>query len=80
MKEKKTKKKKSVEERGEEMKRERERQRQRREMKEKMILLKNVSNQKKPPDELAQNVSKNPFRTNYSSFFFERSESYRVFQ
>ena len=40
---------------------------------------KNVSNQKNPPRELAQNVSKNRFRTNYSSFFFESSESYRFF-
>ena len=32
-----------------------------------------------PPDELAQHFSKNRFRTNCSSFSFESSESYRVF-
>ena len=31
-----------------------------------MILSKNVSNKKNPPDESAQNVSKNSFRTNFS--------------
>ena len=46
-----------------------------------MILLNNVSNQKNPPDELAQNVSKK----NLSDDFFlncpfESSDSYRVFQ
>ena len=49
----------------------------RREMKEEMILLKNVSNQKNPPDELAQKLFKKiPFRKNVS---FESSESHRVF-
>ena len=50
-------------------------------MKEKFFFEKNVSEPSNPPDELAQNFSKkkNPFRTNYSSIFFESSESDRVF-
>ena len=50
------------------------------EIKEKMILMKNVSNQKKPPDELAQNVSIKSFSDVFFLFFFEISESYRVFK
>ena len=43
----------------------RDEERQRKEMKEKQILLDNVSNQKNPPDELAHNVStKNRLETN----------------
>ena len=41
-------------------------------MKEETILLKNVSNQKNPPDEIAQNVSKKSFSANYFSFFFRK--------
>ena len=51
----------------------------RREMKEDMILLKNVSNQKNPPDELAQHVSKkSPSDELFLHFSSESSESYRV--
>ena len=52
------------------------------EMKRGEQIQKHVSGPSKPPDELAQNVSKkkNPRRTNYSFFFFfESSESDRVF-
>ena len=41
---------------------------------------KNVSRPSNPPDELAQNVSKkNPFRTNYSSFFSAKVQNLAVF-
>ena len=41
---------------------------------------KNVSGPSNPPDELAQNVSKkNPFRTNYSSFFSAKVQNLAVF-
>ena len=37
------------------------------------FFLKNVSEPSNPPDELAQNVSKNnPFQTNYSSIFLQK--------
>ena len=50
----------------------------RKEMKEEMILSKNVSNQRKTPDELAQNVSKkNPFPTKIS--FSSRVQNLTVF-
>ena len=52
---------------------ERERERER-EVKED-IFLKNVSGPSNQPDESAQCFEKNPFRTNYSPFFFESSES-----
>ena len=50
-------------------------------MKEKRIsFVKNVSEPSNPPDELAQNASKKiPFRRIISPFFFESSESDRVF-
>ena len=40
---------------------------------------KNVSRPSNPPDELAQNVSKNPFRTNYSSNFSSKVQNLTVF-
>ena len=49
-------------------------------MKETGFFVKNVSRPSNPPDELAQNVSKKiPFGRIIPSFFFESSESYRVF-
>ena len=46
----------------------------------KKCFFEDVSRPSNPPDELAQNVSKkNPFRTIYSSIFFESPESDRVF-
>ena len=50
-------------------------------MKEKSFFFKkNVSEPSNPPAELAQNVSKkNPFQTNYSSFFSEKVQNLTVF-
>ena len=44
------------------------------------VFLKNVSRPSKPPDELAQHVSKKSLSDElFLHFFFESSESYRVF-
>ena len=40
---------------------------------------KKFENPPNPPDELAQNVSKNPFRTNYSSIFSSKVQNLTVF-
>ena len=45
-----------------------------------MILLKSVSNQENPPDELAQNVSKKFTDEKFLNFSFESSKSCRVFK
>ena len=64
-----------------EKRREKTRQDKRGEMEEEMMLLNNVSNEKKPSDELAQNVLKeNPCRTMFHHFSFESFESHRCFQ
>ena len=47
-------------------------------MKEKFFL-RNVSRPSDPPDDSAQNVSKNPFRTNYSSIFSSKVQNLTVF-
>ena len=60
-------------------KRQDERERER-EMEEKISFLKNVSRPSNPPDELAKNASKKSFSDElFLHFFFESSESDRVF-
>ena len=52
----------------------------RREKKEKVIFFtKNFSGPSNPPDELGQNVSKKPSRTNYSSIFSAKVQNLAVF-
>ena len=69
------------EKKREEMKEDQEKMKTERDETRCIFTKKNVSRPSNPPDELAQHVSKkNPFRTNYSSFFSAKVQNLAVFQ